>query len=123
MRAAALDLSKNAPNAAHKARVVRVSIVVYHAWAPHIPLPRRIQCYGQRACRLPVAASRTFAAGTALCAQQGIDQAVIVIVGRTERQAARLKEVAASKLPCAERVVLAVIEIPHTAPAIRRAAE
>ena len=71
----------------------------------------------------PVAASRTFAASSALRAQQSIDQTVIVIVGRTKRQAARLKEVAASKLPCAERVVLAVIEIPHTAPAIRRAAE
>lgn len=71
----------------------------------------------------PVAASHAFAASTSLRAQQGIDQAVIVIVGRTERQAARLKEVAASKLPCAERVVLTVIEIPHTAPAIRRAAE
>ena len=71
----------------------------------------------------PVVASRTLAAGSALRAQQSIDQAVIVIVGRTKRQAARLKEVAASKLPRAERVVLAVIEIPHTAPAIRRAAE
>ena len=44
-------------------------------------------------------------------------------IGRAERQAARLEEMAARKLPRPKRVVLAVVEVAHPAAAIRRTAE